>query len=34
MYITRNYGVITNKERSSFRKSYSSLLDELGFVAY
>lgn len=34
MYITRNYGVITNESRSSFRKTYRSLLDELGFVAY
>lgn len=34
MYITRNYGLITNESRSSFRKTYKSLLDELGFVAY
>lgn len=34
MYISRNYGVITNEERSSFRKTYRSLLEELGFVAY
>lgn len=34
MYITRNFGLITNNERSSFRKTYRSLLDELGFVAY
>ena len=34
MYITRNYGLITNEERSSFRKTYRSLLDDLGFVAY
>lgn len=34
MYITRNFGLITNNERSSFRKTYRSLLEELGFVAY
>ncbi|MDE5848287.1 MAG: hypothetical protein K2H71_13160 [Muribaculaceae bacterium] len=34
MYITRNFGVITNENRSSFRKTYSSLLKELGFEAY
>lgn len=34
MYITRNFGLITNESRSSFRKTYRSLLDELGFVAY
>lgn len=34
MYITRNFGLITNEERSSFRKTYQSLLKELGFVAY
>lgn len=34
MYITRNYGLVTNESRSSFRKTYRSLLDELGFVAY
>lgn len=34
MYITRNFGLITNSERSSFRKTYRSLLEELGFVAY
>ncbi|MDE6668536.1 MAG: hypothetical protein K2K26_02495, partial [Muribaculaceae bacterium] len=34
MYITRNFGIITNESRSSFRKTYFSLLDELGFVAY
>lgn len=34
MYITRKYGLITNESRSSFRKTYRSLLDELGFVAY
>jgi hypothetical protein len=34
MYITRNFGLITNEERSSFRRTYSSLLNELGFVAY
>ena len=34
MYITRNYGLITNEKRSTFRKTYRSLLEELGFVAY
>lgn len=34
MYITRNFGLITNESRSSFRKTYRSLLDELGFIAY
>lgn len=34
MYITRNFGLITNNERSSFRKTYRSLLEELGFEAY
>lgn len=34
MYIDRKFGIITNKERSSFRKTYSTLLDELGFEAY
>lgn len=34
MYITRNYGLITNEERSTFRRTYHSLLEELGFVAY
>lgn len=34
MYITRKFGLITNESRSSFRKTYSSLLEELGFVAY
>ncbi len=34
MYINRNFGVITNIERSRFRKTYKSLLEELGFEAY
>ena len=34
MYITRNFGLVTYNERSSFRKTYRSLLEELGFVAY
>lgn len=29
-----NVGIILNKERSKFWKSYSSLLEELGFVPY
>ena len=34
MYITTKYGIICNAERSTFRKTYRSLLDELGFEAY
>ncbi|MDE5850283.1 MAG: hypothetical protein K2H38_09095 [Muribaculaceae bacterium] len=34
MYITTKYGIICNAERSTFRKTYRSLLEELGFEAY
>ncbi|WP_286437688.1 DUF6642 family protein [Bacteroides acidifaciens] len=34
MYIDKRFGIITNEERSSFRKTYQSLLNELGFVAF
>lgn len=34
MHIDRNYGIILNEHRSNFRKTYKSLLDELGFIAY
>jgi len=30
----KNVATITHKERSLFRKTYKSLLEELGFVAY
>ena len=34
MYIDKKFGIITNSEKSKFRKTYKSLLEELGFVAY
>ena len=34
MYITTKYSIICDAERSSFRKTYRSLLEELGFEAY
>lgn len=34
MYIDKRFGVITNEEHSSFRKTYRSLLKELSFEAY
>lgn len=34
MYITNKFGIICNEDHSSFRKTYASLLKELGFVAY
>jgi hypothetical protein len=33
MNLKRNLGVITNVKVSKFRKTYKTLLDELGFVA-
>ena len=33
MHLT-NFGTIKNKNWSSFRKTYKSLLEELGFEAY
>lgn len=34
MYIDKKFGIVMNSEKSKFRKTYKSLLDELGFVAY
>lgn len=34
MYVQRNVGIITNRERSELWKTYHSLLDELQFKAY
>ena len=33
MYLQKNVGIITNENASKFRKTYKTLLDELGFVA-
>ena len=34
MYITTKFGSLTNRERSTFYKTYGTLLDELGFKPY
>jgi hypothetical protein len=33
MNLKKNIGIITNEKVSKFRKTYKTLLDELGFVA-